>query len=157
MMELDMMELNEVLVPMDFSATSGVVFARSLEMVNGEDPVVIAHHVLDPSLAEFAESHGLGKKAEILAEMRARAERELEELRAKAPSGVEVQPLVSEGTPFYEIVRKAEEFAVDAVIMGKRGMRESPQSLFFGSTAERVVRGCGLPVIVLPVSGGNGG
>jgi nucleotide-binding universal stress UspA family protein len=143
------LELNEILVPVDFSATSRAVFVRSLTMMTGEEPVVVLLHVLDPSLAEFAEMHELGERHDVMGGMRKRAEAQMEELRSLAEGDVEVQPVISEGIPFYEIIRKAEEFAVDAVVMGKRGMREHPESLFFGSTAERVIRGCSQPVIVL--------
>ena len=34
--------------------------------------------------------------------------------------------------------------------VGKRGMRRHPEGAFFGTTAERVVRGCRQTVIVLP-------
>jgi nucleotide-binding universal stress UspA family protein len=147
-----MLELNEVLVPVDFSASSRSVYARALGMLSGDEPVIILHHVLDPTLAEFAEDHDLGQRSDVMALMRARAERELAVMQGEATGGVEVQSVISEGVPFFEIIRKADEFAVDAVIMGKRGVREHPESLFFGSTAERVTRGCNQPVIVLGAS-----
>ena len=147
-----MLELNELLVPTDFSETSREAFAQALTFASGDGPVVIVLHVIDPALAEFAESQGLGARDEVLAKMRASAERELETFAAPAGSTVEVERVVSEGIPFYEIVRKADDFAVDAVVMGKAGARDHAETLLFGSTAERVIRGCRRPVIVLPLS-----
>ena len=60
-----MFDLEEVLVPIDFSATSRAAFDRAVRMVSGTSPVVILHHVLDPALAEFAEAQGLGEQVDF--------------------------------------------------------------------------------------------
>ncbi|MEP7216255.1 MAG: universal stress protein [Anaerolineaceae bacterium] len=145
-----MFELNEVLVPVDFSDASRSAFARALTLVSGEAPAIILQHVIDPSFAELAEAYGLGSGAELLSRMRERARRELEAMAASAGTNVQVTPVISEGVPFYEIVRGAEEFDVDAVIIERTGVEHHAEALFFGSTAERVARACARPVIVLP-------
>src|SRR5512139_2726972 len=142
------LELNEVLVPVDFSPASRETFARAQAFVGGENPVIILLHVIDPPLAGAAAAAGLGSAAGITRKLRARAEKELAAM-AEAAQGIEVVQVVSEGTPFYEIARHAEEFAVDAVIIAKTGANDAREGLFFGSTAEKVVRACRQPVIVL--------
>ena len=62
----------------------------------------------------------------------------------------EIDTIVCEGTPFVEILRIAEDFAVDAIVIGKVGTRGTAEKLLFGSTAEKVVRGSRLPVVMLP-------
>jgi nucleotide-binding universal stress UspA family protein len=146
-----MFELNEILVPVDFSDASAAVFARARALVNGEKPVIILLRVVDPSFAELAQTNGLGTREEVLRRMRTRAELELNEMAAAAGPSVEISTVLSEGVPFYEIVQRAEEFDVDAVVIGKKGARDVNEALFFGSTAERVVRACKRPVIVLPL------
>ena len=42
-------------------------------------------------------------------------------------------------------------YTVDAIVMGKVGARGTLETLLFGSTAERVLRGSRCPVVVLPV------
>jgi nucleotide-binding universal stress UspA family protein len=145
-----MLELEELLVPVDLSPTSHATFAKALAMVGGERPVVVLQYVIDASLARSIAAQGYEAEDAVAARMRSRAEAALSAMAASAPDNVEVQVLVSEGTPFYEILRVAEELAVDAVVIGKQGIREHPESAFFGATAERVVRGCSRPVIVLP-------
>ena len=147
-----MFDLNEVLVPVDFSDASMVTLERALTMMNGEKPVIILLHVVDPSFAELAHTNGLGTSADVLRRMRARAESELKAMAATGSGGVEINIVISEGVPFYEIVQRAEEFDVDAVVIGKVGAHDANETLFFGSTAERVVRACKRPVIVLPVA-----
>lgn len=148
-----MFDLNTLLVPIDFSPTSRDAFDQSLQLVTGEKPMIILLHVLDPTLAEFAEAHGLGWKKKVLGSMRQRAETSLDEYRREVAlknDNVEIEPIVCEGIPFLEIGKKADEFQVHAIVMSKFGCRGNAESLLFGSTAERVIRGATRPVIVLP-------
>lgn len=143
-------DFNSLLVPVDFSPASSAAVQRAMSLASGDQPVVILLHVIDVSLVEFAVNHGWGSKAEITAQMRKQAEKDLERYRAQVPEGIEVDVLVSEGAPFLEILRKAEDFAVDAIVIGKFGWRGAVDKLLFGGTAEKVLRGSRHPVIVLP-------
>jgi len=143
-------EFNTLLVPVDFSDNSKAAFARAIGVVSGDNPVVILLHVIDPSLPEFAEAHGLGSHEEITHRMRERAEGLLEEYADACPEGIEVDSLISEGRPFLEILQKADDFAVDAIVMSKIGRRGKVEELLFGSTAEKVLRGSTRPVVILP-------
>jgi nucleotide-binding universal stress UspA family protein len=72
--------------------------------------------------------------------------------KASTPAEIAVDTLISEGLPFLEILRKADDFAVDAIVLGKIGTRGPVEKLLFGSTAEKVLRGSRRPVIVLPTT-----
>ena len=143
-----MFEHNEVLVPVDFSIASRETFARALAMVDGESPAVILLHVIDPVLVEAISSVTGEPAGAVVGRLRARAEDEMAAMADSAAS-VEIVRMVTEGTPFYEIARHADELAVDAVVIAKTGQRDAREGLFFGSTAEKVVRACREPVSVL--------
>ena len=148
-----MFELNTLLVPVDFSPTSRAAFDQALQFTTGEDPVIILLHVLDPTLAEFADAHGFSNKNTATDQMRHVAQKLLGEYihdAAEKRPELAIESIVCEGLPFLEIVKKADEFKVHAIVMGKLGTRGSAESLLFGSTAERVIRGAAQPVIVLP-------
>jgi glycine betaine transporter len=146
-------DFNTVLVPVDFSENSRAAFAQAIGLVSGENPVVILLHVIDSSLPEFAESHDLGSRKDIAQRMRERAGTQLQQYVDSCPEEIEVDSIVSEGRPFLEILQKADDFAVDAIVMSKIGRRGKVEELLFGSTAEKVLRGCTKPVLVLPASG----
>jgi nucleotide-binding universal stress UspA family protein len=146
-----MFELNTLLVPVDFSSISQGVFEQALTLARGDDAAIILLHVIDPSLADFAASLGFASRDAVLHTMRDRAECALGQLKSRAAEGVDVQIIVSEGVPFLEILRKAEDFQVDAILMGKFGTRGRIEKLLFGTTAERVIRGTTRAVIVIPV------
>jgi nucleotide-binding universal stress UspA family protein len=145
-----MYEFNSLLVPLDFSPAADLAYERALQLASGENPFVILLHVIDSSVARFVADHDLASEEHVVQLMRARAETRLNEYRSRAPEGIDVQTIVAEGTPFLQILKKADEFQVDAVVMTKLGSRSQAESLLFGTTAERIVRGSTRPVIVLP-------
>lgn len=146
-----MFELNTLLVPVDFSPISQAVFDQALELARGDEAAIIVLHVIDPSLADLVVALEMESREAVLHAMRERAERELAVYKTRAANRVEVQTIVSEGVPFLEILRKADDFQVDAILMGKFGTRGRIEKLLFGTTAERVIRGTTRAVIVIPV------
>lgn len=148
-----MFTFNTLLVPIDFSPPSLAAAEQAVSLAGGDEPMVILLHVIDVSLIEFAASHELGERASLAQTMRTRAEQQVEAVRARLAGRVNVQSIICEGVPFVEIVKKAEEFLVDAIIMGRVGTRGSLEKLLFGTTAERVLRGTSRPVLVLPHRG----
>jgi glycine betaine transporter len=150
-----MFEFKSLLVPVDFSAMSRAAFDYALKLASGEGLTLILLHVVDTSLVEFGAALEMTPREQILHRMRDRAALALESYSAPAGSPVEIQSVISEGTPFLEIVRKASEFYVDAIVMGRYGTRGRLENLLFGSTAERVLRGSLRPVFVLPVLQGG--
>jgi nucleotide-binding universal stress UspA family protein len=145
------MEWSNLLVPVDLSPISEEVVRQAVALAVGEQPVVILLHVVDSSLVEFATVHELGSREEIIERMKQRAYAELKKLQTLGGERVEVDILVSEGTPFVQIIQKAQEFLCDAIVMGKVGGRGLLEKLLFGSTAEKVLRASPCPVVVLPI------
>jgi glycine betaine transporter len=146
-----MFELNTLLVPVDFSPVSHGVFDQAVELARGDDAAIILLHVVDPSLVDLIVAMEMESREAVLRAMRERAERELATYKTRAPERIEVQSIVSEGVPFLEILRKAEDFQVDAILMGKFGTRGRIEKLLFGTTAERVIRAATRAVIVIPI------
>jgi len=62
------------------------------------------------------------------------------------------QILFKEGEPFVEIIRKAKRDSVDLIVMGTHG-RTGLDHVFFGSTAEKVVRKSPCPVLTVRLPG----
>ena len=66
--------------------------------------------------------------------------------------GVNIKRILAEGAPFAEIARTARVEKVDLVVMGSYGGQVgSVDKIFFGSTAEKVVRTAGCPVLTVPL------
>jgi glycine betaine transporter len=143
-------QLGSLLVPIDFSPTSAAAFQHAMALATGKKPLLILLHVVDPSLVHFAVEHGWGSQKEVMETTHRHAEQRLAAYRQQVSGDLEIETIISDGIPFVEILRKAKDFAVDAIVIGKVGVRGRIEKILFGSTAEKVLRASQHPVIVLP-------
>ena len=141
---------NSLLVPHDFSEPAQRVLIWAQRLVDGDEPSIILMHVIDEELVAMMVANGFGNRDDIVTKLRAQAEKQLDECLADDFGQIEVKRIACVGVPFLEIVRKAKDFAVDAIVMGRAGAGQQVGHLLFGSTAEHVLRGSTRPVIVLP-------
>ena len=147
------MDLHAILVATDFSECSAAAFQMAKNLAQRFGAKVILLHVINQRLLEQLAGH-LRVAAESLApELRERAQQELGEfLKRVKPGKLEVESMVAIGVPFQEIAVVARDLAVDLVVTGGygRGGRGSIEEVFFGSTAEKVVRLLPCPVLCVP-------
>jgi nucleotide-binding universal stress UspA family protein len=141
---------NSLLVPTDFSDNAWSAFQQARLLVDGDDSEIIVVHAIDPAIVNQVVQLNIGDHDKVLESIRSIALERMQPYAAVSDESTHVDTLVCEGEPFFEIIRKAEDFAVDAIVMSKLGQRNQPDSLLFGSTAEKVIRGSKKPVIVLP-------
>ncbi len=141
---------NSLLVPTDFSDNAWSAFQHALKLVDHDESEIVVMHAIDPAIVDHVVQLGLGDRETILESTRQNALAQLQEYSGVVEDSTKIDPLVCEGEPFLEIICKADDFAVDAIVMSKLGTRNQPKTLLFGSTAEKVIRGSKKPVIVLP-------
>ncbi len=147
----------KILVPVDFSPCSEEAFRVALTLAQTFHAQLLLLHVIDTSaLATFNQlgllavpSDAQGQKRRLRHHARLNVRRLLESTSTK---GVTVTRTVLEGAPFVEIAKTARLEKVDLVVMGSYGGRSgSVDKIFFGSTAEKVVRTAGCPVLTVPL------
>jgi len=134
-----------VLVAVDFSACSLRALEAGLQWHEGGSELTVLH-VIDTPLAHRMERTGLVSYAEVVARMRAVAEREL---AALAQEKGEFESMIVEGPPFVEIIKIANDLDSDLIIMGSHG-QSGLTELLFGGTTEKVLRGGRRPVLCIP-------
>ena len=142
----------KVLVPVDFSPSS----ARALKMaksIMGRIPDrIMVIHVIDRDFIERCISTKMGTESQIKKTLFLQAKSRLKDfLHAEGMDGEYIEALICEGIPFLEINKKAVETDADMVIMGNRGNSGDMQTIFFGSTTERVLRFMSRPVLCVPI------
>jgi nucleotide-binding universal stress UspA family protein len=147
------MEFNSILVATDFSDCSGVAFSAALTLAQRVDARLIVLHVIDQNFLEKLAAH-IGKSREEMGkELRHKAEKDMAAfLKQWNPAGNEVDTLIATGMPFQEIAVLARDLVVDLVVVGGYGRkgRGKIEEVFFGSTAEKVVRLLPCPVLCIP-------
>lgn len=142
-----MIELNKILVAVDFSDHSKVAMYYAAEFGRVFGAEVIACNIVEPAEAlSQLPPGGEGYFPPNVAELRKeKAEEECEKMLTAA--GVDNgRVVVAAGTPFVEIIRIAREENVDLVIVGTHG-RGAIAHMLLGSVAEKVVRKAPCPVL----------
>lgn len=146
-----------ILVPVDFSPCSDEAFRVACHMARLCGGKLFVLHVIDTgALAAF---HRLGllavpsDAAPQRRRLRHHARLKVRQLlESKVAGEVNTTRLIVEGTPFVEIAKVARTGNIDLVVMGSYGGRSgSVDKIFFGSTAEKVVRTAGCPVLTVPL------
>ena len=147
----------KILVPVDFSPCSNEAFRIALQMARAFESKITVLHVIDTSaVAAFNRLGLLAVPSDATAQRRrlrhqARLKtREL--LEQQSTEGVAIERIVVEGAPFVEIARHARQDRVDLIVLGSYGGRsENMEKVFFGATAEKVVRTAGCAVLTVPL------
>jgi len=127
-----------VLVAVDFSACSRRALETAIAWYAPEADITVVN-VVDVDLARRLEATGICSSAEAVTRMRARAERELDDIERSV-----------EGVPFAEIIKIAGDLDCDLIVIGSRSADVGIEEILFGSTAEKVLRGARVPVLCVP-------
>lgn len=140
-----------VLVAVDFSECSRRALRKAAEMISNGRSRMIVLHVVDQRFVQECIRRRLAEPKQIKENLFIEAKNQLREfLREEGLDGDHVKPVICEGFPHQEIARQAEKFNVDMVVMGSCGMVGDTESIFFGGTAEKVLRFISRPVLCVP-------
>jgi nucleotide-binding universal stress UspA family protein len=149
------MDFKAIQVATDFSDAASAILVAKLAGNSG--PNVLLHVIQQRLVARVAE-HLKVEPDSLLPAFREEAQQHLDEfLKECCPAGLEVTSMVTVGIPFQEIAVVARDLAVDLIVMGGYGRsgRGPIEEVFFGSTAEKVVRLLPCPVLCVPLPEGS--
>jgi len=146
-----------ILVPVDFSSCSKEAFRSALTLAKTFQSELLLLHVIDTSTLDAFNRLGLlavpsdaqAQKRRLRHHARLNTRRLLD---SETTKGVTITRMLAEGVPFMEIAKIVRVEKVNLVVLGSYGGRsESVDKIFFGSTAEKVVRTAGCPVLTVPL------
>lgn len=140
-----------VLVAIDFSYCSELAMRKAKDWVAREHGKILALHVIDEHFVSRCIRQELGSEAEIKERLYLNAKSKLQDLlRREGIEGANTEIIVCEGTPCLEINKKAVEHDAEMIIIGSKGNSDDMNTIFFGSTTERVLRFIKRPVLCVP-------
>jgi len=140
-----------LLVAVDFSDCSRGALRRTRSLLTQNPSRIIVLHVIDRNFVNECIRQKLGDEAHIKKKLFLEAKARLREfLKQENFQEKQVEMVVCEGTPFLEINKKAVEKDVDMIIIGSCGNTGDMNNIFFGSTAEKVLRFITRPVLCIP-------
>ena len=146
----------KILVPIDFSSCSHEAFRAALLLAKALQSEVIALHVIDTSAVAAFSRLGLlavpSDETKQRRRLRHFARLKMRQLvGSKSKEGTPVKRVVVEGVPFVEISKFARQEGIDLIVLGSYGGRsEEMEKIFFGTTAEKVVRTAGCAILTIP-------
>jgi nucleotide-binding universal stress UspA family protein len=150
------MNVKSILVATDFSKCSVSAFEYASFLAKVFSAKMIVLHVIDQRHAEKIREIYEQSENDVKKRLSKRSKKEMDDFLKKCNKEiVEIDTIISWGIPFQEIALKGRELAVDLVVMGGYGRRGKGQidEIFFGGTAEKVVRLLPCPVLCVPMGG----
>lgn len=137
--------VRRILCPTDSSTCSEHAMDFALTLADRADAAVTALHVVET----IETRPELSRAMTELQQRRCDTELHfLEEMNATRAGGKRITNAVTLGRPYLEILRMAEERAIDLIVMGVRG-RGPVDLALFGSTTNHVVRRATCPVVTV--------
>jgi nucleotide-binding universal stress UspA family protein len=147
------MDFKAILVATDFSECAGAAFVVAKNLAQRFGAKLILLHVIHQGLVTRMAEYLNVAPDSLLPEFRDEAQKRLDKfLLQYGRDDLEVTSMVTAGIPFQEIAVIARDLAADLIVMGGYGRsgRGPIEEVFFGSTAEKVVRLLPCPVLCVP-------
>lgn len=146
-----MMEIRSLLLPTDFSDCAQYALSYATSLARKAGATIICVHVIEPVMPTVGYT-GITEAlpaTDISEQLEDSATRELPKIaECEECAGLDVEEVIAHGDAASEIVRVAKERGVDLIVISSHG-RTGLGRIFFGSTAEAVVRHAPCPVLVV--------
>jgi len=144
-----MRDVRTILVTTDFSETSRRAFEPAMTLARKFGAKILLAYVEEDRLPPLVIEYMAVGVEDILTKQADQAGDRLQECVRDGFAGVaDVETVVTMGSPHVEIVRLAEERGADLIVMATHG-RGFITHAILGSTAERVLRRAGCPVLIV--------
>lgn len=144
--------ITTILVPTDFSEYSRQALSYAEILAKTFDAKIVLIHVIDTVSYAVTESV---QWTEVYARLEATIQPMLDGLIREAEKrGVAAESKLTQGVPYDQIVKTAENVNADLVVMATHGRTGMPHVLL-GSVAERVLRLARCPVLTVRSRGGE--
>ncbi len=143
--------IKRILIPTDFTVTSlhGVRYA--LDLAEKFSAEIFIFHVVDEKMVQDCCRFNPDEETKTREKIARKSREDFEDFLKTVDFGkIPFQKALVFGTPFHEIVRKAREIKADLIVLGALGMAVDLNRVFFGNTAEKVVRMLPCPVLCVP-------
>lgn len=148
-----MISMKKILCPIDFSPFSQKALHYAMALAKQHKATLYVQHVAETIPYPYYSGYGADipilQNQDLQKQLRQRAQQALEDfIPAEAKQELALVPVLSEGTPYREILTLAEKEQIDMLLMGTHG-RTGLEKLFLGSVTEKVMRKAPCPVLTV--------
>ncbi len=142
------LNLQHILVPVDFTETSDRAIEYALELAKRVEASVTILHAYHIPVFGFPDGTYIAAPA-VAAELSTAAQTHLDILQDRYKDrGPAVTTMLRDGIPWEEINAVAAEIGADLIVIGTHGRRGLARALL-GSVAENIIRTATTPVLVI--------
>jgi nucleotide-binding universal stress UspA family protein len=143
--------IKKIMVAIDFSDYSKPTLSYAAYLANAFKAALIVVNVInqrDVDVIHRVEVEGVGMTAEHYVDLQKIDRSAMTDQLLKEANCLDLQTkkIFRIGTPWVELLEVVKEQKVDLVVIGTKG-RSNIANTLFGSTAEKVYRRCGVPVL----------
>ena len=139
---------NRILVPVDGSKFCLQAVKLAIRLASHCESSLLLLHVLDTAVVEQLQRFSDKSHEEVRAEMEKSARGFLKDMTLEVSEwDIRVDILLREGVPHEVILKEADNWGADLIVMGKLGKR-GVSRILLGSVAERVIEFTRLPVML---------
>ncbi len=140
------MSFQKVLIAVDDNPIAAHAADVGAELAHALGAEVALIHVIDPALAVAPDAGIPAEELALLA--RREAARVIADFRVRIPAGLSVLQFTPQGPPGEEIVKAAQDWPADVIVIGSHGRGGLTRALV-GSVAETVMRHSPCPVLTV--------
>ncbi len=143
-----MLELRQILVPVDFTETSERALSYAVEVARKFEASITVLHAYQIPVYGFPDGAYI-TAADVAAQLSTAAQGRLDSIiESQKLAGVPIVSVLRDGVAWEEINAVAQEIKADLIIIGTHGRRGLARALL-GSVAENVIRTAKIPVLVI--------
>jgi universal stress protein A len=141
------LQLRRILVPTDFSGAAAQALRYAVPLARTMGAKIVLLHVIEPVYA--GAEPGMGYMPQQTEAQTASAKNLMREIATEwVPKELFEKAVLRTGSPFHEIASAAQSLKADLIVITTHG-RTGLNHVLMGSTAERVVRHAGCPVLTV--------
>ncbi len=138
--------IKTILVGTDFSSYSDRALDYAINFAEKFDAEILLVHVIESMNYSVTDSMTVvGHEKALSVTAAALLENQMKMLK---DLNLSIRSHLTHGTPYREIVHKAEKDGVDLIVLGRHG-RSAMEEIFLGSVAERVSKSASCPVLTV--------
>lgn len=143
-----MLQVKNILVPIDFSTNSGGIFELGHCMAQHTHARLHLIHIIDPIYYEKQQSEVTD--LDFIHKMRLEnAKEELKKFKIELPfSDIDIIEVLLEGIPHKEILKYAKQNEIDMIIIASHGWTNVTRNVM-GNIADKIMKQSDIPVICL--------
>jgi nucleotide-binding universal stress UspA family protein len=145
-----MIQISKILYPTDFSEPSKLALDYAVELAKKFGAELEILHIMFDETQVVSFYLPQVTMQSLSTDIEAGSAKQLEDFISSQPRLKEVKftSKMLKGTPFIEIIKRANEIKADMIVIGTHG-RTGLDHVLFGSTAEKVVRKSPCPVFTV--------